>query len=163
VTVSLIWAQAANGVIGCDGQLPWHIPEDMAHFRQLTMGHTVVMGRRTWDSVPERFRPLPGRRNVVLSRAASYDAPGATVVTSLEAALEGDDEIWVAGGAQIYAAALPRADRLVVTDVDLDVAGDVHAPEIGPEWIEAGRDPETGWHESSTGVRFCIRRFGRRS
>jgi len=159
VSINLIWAQSANGVIGADGTLPWRIPEDLAHFRELTDGATVVMGRATWESLPPRFRPLPGRRNVVLSRDPSYDAPGAMVVTSLTDALAdtGDAVVWIGGGAAVYAAALPSADRLCVTDVDLVVDGDVPAPQIPADWVEVSRDPAQGWHTSSNGIRYCWR------
>jgi dihydrofolate reductase len=163
VSINLIWAQSANGVIGVDGQLPWRIPEDLAHFRELTDGGTVVMGRATWESLPPRFRPLPGRRNVVLSRDPSYDAAGATVVTSLRDALDGagDGEVWIGGGAAVYSAALEFADRLCITDVDLVVDGDVCAPNVPDDWAEVSRDPHTGWHTSSTGLRYCWRELSR--
>lgn len=158
MTVSLIWAQAGNGVIGNDGALPWRIPEDMARFRELTTGGTVVMGRATWESLPARFRPLPGRRNLVLSRDPAYDAPGATVVSSLEQAIdEAGGELWVAGGSAVYAAALRHADRLVLTDVDGDWPGDVFAPPLDDVWQEVTREPSTGWLTSSTGVRYRFR------
>ena len=165
MSINLIWAQSANGVIGADGTLPWRIPEDLAHFRELTDGATVVMGRATWESLPPRFRPLPGRRNVVLSRDSSYDAPGATVVTSLADALpEADDGVvWIGGGAAVYAAAMTRADRLCVTDVDLVVDGDVRAPQIPADWVEVSRDPAEGWHTSSTGIRYCWRELTRQA
>jgi len=165
VSVNLIWAQSANGVIGAGGTLPWRIPEDLAHFRELTHGHVVVMGRATWESLPPRFRPLPGRRNVVLSRNPSYDAPGATVVTSLPDAVEGADgaDVWVGGGAAVYAAAISRADRLCITDVDLVVDGDVLAPTIPADWVEVSRDPADGWHTSSTGIRYCWRELTRQA
>jgi len=165
VTVNLIWAQSANGVIGADGQLPWRIPEDLAHFRELTDGGTVVMGRATWESLPPRFRPLPGRRNVVLSRDPSYDAPGATVVTSLEDALADAEsgQMWVGGGAAVYAAALRHAARLCITDVDLVVDGDVLAPHVPDGWAETSRDPAEGWHTSSTGIRYRWRELTRQA
>jgi dihydrofolate reductase len=161
VTVSVIWAQSANGVIGRDGTLPWHLPEDMARFRALTTGATVVMGRATWESLPHRFRPLPDRRNVVVSRDPAYGADGATVVTSLEDAVRGEGEVWVIGGGQVYRAALPVADRLFVTDVDLEVDGDVRAPELDAGWREVSVDPADGWHTSSTGVRYRFRELRR--
>lgn len=155
--VTLIWAQSANGVIGRDGTLPWRLPEDLARFRELTTGATVVMGRATWESLPPRFRPLPERRNVVVSRNPAYDAPGATVVTSLDDALAGDGEVWVAGGAAIYSAALPAADRVLVTDVDVEVEGDVRAPDLDDGWREVSADPPAGWHTSRTGLRYRFR------
>src|ERR1700758_1539107 len=108
--VGLIWAQSASGVIGRAGDIPWRLPEDMSRFKNLTMGHTVVMGRRTWESLPARVRPLPGRRNVVLSRRTDFVADGADVLGSLEQAsaiFEAEPETWVIGGAQIYLLALP--------------------------------------------------------
>jgi dihydrofolate reductase len=160
VSIHLIWAQAANGVVGSDNTLPWRIPEDLARFRALTTGRTVVMGRRTWESLPPRFRPLPDRRNVVVTRDASYDAPGAEVVTSVEAALSLSEEIWIGGGAQIYSATIPLADALHVTDVDLEVEGDTFAPALGPEW----QTSDVGeWQTSSTGTRFRWRDLVRQS
>ena len=151
MTVALIWAQSRNGVVGYDNTLPWRIPEDLARFRELTTGGTVVMGRRTWESLPAKFRPLPGRRNVVVTRDASYDAPGADVVTSLADALGTSDDVWIGGGAEIYAATMAHADVLFVTDVDLDVEGDTFAPPVGAEW----REVYVGdWQVSRAGVRF---------
>ncbi|MDQ1695335.1 MAG: dihydrofolate reductase [Frankiaceae bacterium] len=161
MTISLIWAQSANGVIGADGALPWQIAEDLARFRQLTTGATVVMGRRTWESLPSRFRPLPGRRNIVLSRDPSYIADGAEVVSSLSEALSGGDEIWVIGGAAVYEAALAEADRLFITDVDVVVDGDVRAPMVGAQWVETDRDPRDGWHMSQTGLSYRWRALAR--
>jgi len=153
--IGLIWAQSRNGVIGRDGELPWHVPEDMARFRALTNGATVVMGRRTWESLPPKFRPLPGRRNVVLSRDPAYDAPGAEVGATLASALAvADGECWVIGGAAVYRDAMTHADRLAITDIDGDYGGDVYAPEIGVAWQGMAIDPPTGWHTSSTGLRF---------
>jgi len=133
LTVSLVAAVANGGVIGRDGTVPWHLPEDMAFFRELTTGHPVVMGRRTWDSLPDRFRPLPGRRNIVVTRNTSWEADGAERASSIEEALRlaGADEpvVYVIGGAEIYRAALPYADELVLTEVELDVTGDAFFPE----------------------------------
>lgn len=161
MVISLIWAQSANGAIGADGGLPWRVPEDMKRFRDLTMGGTVVMGRATWESLPARFRPLPGRRNVVVTRDSTYDAPGAEVVTSLDEAMTIDDDIWVGGGGQIYVAALGRADRICLTEIDADIDGDTFAPEIGADWIEVNRDPSSGWHQSTTGFRYRWRELRR--
>ena len=159
--LALIWAQSANGVIGTDGALPWHLPEDMAHFRALTTGATVVMGRRTWESLPPKFRPLPGRRNVVLSRQPSYDAPGAEIRADLTEAIAETGDVWVIGGAAVYAAALPLAGRLSITDVDGEFDGDVHAPPVGAEWHEVDVDPPAGWHTSTSGLRFRWRELRR--
>ena len=154
--IGLIWAQAANGVIGRDNAIPWHVPEDMKRFRELTAGAAVLMGRRTWESLPPRFRPLPGRRNLVLTRSTTWTAEGAETVPDLAAALVGD--LWVMGGADVYAAALPLADVLEVTEVDLDVAGDVYAPAIDTAWQVAS---DSGWQTSSAGPRFRWLRYTR--
>ena len=114
----MVWAQARGGVIGADGGLPWHLPEDLALFRRLTTGSTVVMGRRTWESLPERFRPLPGRLNVVLTSDRAWAADGAHAAGSVDEVLAEHAAFWVIGGGAVYAEFLPHADRLVVTDVD---------------------------------------------
>jgi len=161
--IGLIWAEAAGRVIGSDGTLPWHLPEDLQLFKKVTMGATVVMGRTTWESLPASVRPLPGRRNVVLSTDASYAAPGAEVCTSLDEALDAaDGDVWVIGGASVYAQALPRADRVVRTRVHLQVDGDAHAPELGPDWTLVARDPESGLHSSSSGIDYCVATLARR-
>jgi dihydrofolate reductase len=130
--LSLIAAVPRNGAIGKDNALAWHEPEDQKHFRRITMGSPVIMGRKTWDSLPARFRPLPGRRNVVITRNAEWQAPGAEAATSIEAALrllEGADKAFVIGGAHIYALAVPLADELVLTEIDADLPGDTFFPE----------------------------------
>jgi dihydrofolate reductase len=127
----LLAAVARNGVIGGDNDLLWRLPEDLRFLRDTTMGHPVIMGRRTWESLPERVRPLPGRRNIVISRDAGYVAPGAELVGSLDAALQlvhDAPHAFVLGGAQLYALALPRADRLLLTEIDHDFEGDAHFP-----------------------------------
>jgi dihydrofolate reductase len=150
-----VWAQDERGVIGRDGGLPWHLPEDLAHFRALTRGATVVMGRATWESLPERFRPLPGRRNVVLSRQAEYRAPGAQVRGSLADALaDAEGPVWVIGGAQVDAQAQPLGDRLVVTEVGVRADGDAVAPPLDPRWQRVAVDPPEGWHRSTTGLAY---------
>jgi dihydrofolate reductase len=166
MTLALVWAQTSDGVIGRDGGLPWHVPEDMAHFRALTSGHPVIMGRATWESLSPRFRPLPGRENVVLSRTPGYLAAGARVVTSMAAALElvAGREAWVIGGGAVYEAAVDHADRLEVTEVDDVVAGDTYAPVIDASWTLVAREPASGWHTSAVGgarYRFCSYRRGR--
>jgi dihydrofolate reductase len=149
MTLSLIWAQAHDRVIGFEGGMPWHVPEDLAHFKELTLGDTVVMGRKTWDALDPRFKPLPGRRNVVVTRDPEWSSPGAEVVHSLDDALSGDT--WVIGGAELFAATIDRADRLEVTELDLDVEGDTFAPPIGSGWRIASAGE---WQESRTGIRF---------
>jgi dihydrofolate reductase len=151
-TVGLIWAQSTSGVIGRDGGIPWRLPEDQARFKELTMAHTVVMGRLTWESLPAKVRPLPGRRNVVVTRQADYMADGAEVVTTLENALSGD-ETWVIGGEQVYMLALPIATRCEVTEVEVDVPRDDRdavAPVLDESWL--GTEGE--WLTSSSGLRY---------
>lgn len=141
--IRLIWAQSRNRVIGRDGGLPWHLPQDLAHFKQLTRGCPVIMGRKTWDSLPPRFRPLPERQNIVVTRNPDWQANGATVVTGLEQALlacSRSDVAWVIGGAQVYAQALPLASLAVVTHIDVDFEGDAFAPVLGPGWREVARE-----------------------
>ena len=141
--IGLIWAQARGGVIGKDGVMPWHLPEDLAHFKRTTLNHPVIMGRKTWDSIPARFRPLPGRRNIVVTRQANLNQTGLEPAPNLREALqlcENSEQVWIIGGAQIYAQALPLADELVVTEIDADIEGDAFAPPIGPEWQEVARE-----------------------
>ena len=129
--LTLIAAVARNGVIGSDNRLLWHLPEDMRFFKETTLGHAVVMGRKTWQSLPPRFRPLPGRRNLVVTRNAAFEADGAECVASLDAALQrlqDEHEVFVIGGAELYALALPHADRLLLTELERDFDGDAHFP-----------------------------------
>ena len=158
-SLGLIWAQSSSGVIGRDGDIPWVLPEDLAHFKDVTLGHTVVMGRKTWDSLPDGFRPLPGRRNVVVSRQPGLRLPGAEVIGSLDSALT-DSDAWVIGGAQIYALALPFAARCVVTEVDIDLPradGDALAPVLDHTWrAESGE-----WQISRTGLRYRFHHYRR--
>ncbi|HEY5335689.1 MAG TPA: dihydrofolate reductase [Mycobacteriales bacterium] len=144
---ALVWAQSADGVIGRDGALPWRIPEDLRLFRALTTGGTVVMGRRTWDSFPTQFRPLPGRRNIVLS---SQDVAGAEVIHDLTAV---PADCWVIGGARVYAATLPTADLLVTTYVDGRYDGDTWAPSVGEDWRPVTDHP---WWTSSAGPSYTV-------
>jgi dihydrofolate reductase len=156
----MVWAQAHDGVIGADGGLPWHLPEDLALFRRLTMGATVVMGRRTWESLPDRFRPLPGRTNVVLTSDRNWSADGARTAASVEQVLDEHGSFWVIGGGGVYAAFLPHADRLVVTEVDAVVAGDTWAPPLDDGWVRTSRTPAEGWSVSSTaGLRFAVSEY----
>ncbi|ABM58903.1 dihydrofolate reductase [Verminephrobacter eiseniae] len=156
----LIYARAANGVIGKDGRLPWHLPQDMAHFRQLTQGCSVIMGRKTWDSLPARFRPLPGRSNIVVTRQSDWHADGARRAASLEQALalcDARQTAWVIGGAQLYAQALPLADCVEVTEINQDFDGDAHAPTLGAEWVEIRRSRQPDQH----GLAFSFVRYAR--
>jgi dihydrofolate reductase len=149
--LNLIWAQSTSGVIGRGNGIPWRLPEDMARFKQLTMDHTVIMGRLTWESLPAKFRPLPGRRNVVVTRQAGYMADGAEVVTSIEdAPLE---DAWVIGGSQIYGLAMPLATRCEITEVDIDLRredDDALAPVLNEAWVGTEGD----WQDSSSGLRY---------
>jgi dihydrofolate reductase len=147
--IVIVAAVAKNRVIGKDNRLLWNIPEDMAHFKALTAGHTVVMGRKTWESLPPRFRPLPGRRNIVISRQKDYAAPGAEVADSLENALKlasTATTVFVIGGGQIYRQAMPLADRLEITEVDLEPEGDAWFPGIAAvDWEEAATTSGAGF------------------
>ena len=157
MSISLIWAQARARVIGAGGQLPWHLPEDLKLFRELTTGSTVVMGRRTWESLPERFRPLPGRTNVVLTTDPLWWAEGARPAYSVGQVLNQYPDCWVIGGGTVYAEFLPHAERAVVTDVDLTVEGDTRAPVLGTGWRLVSRTPAEGWETSpSTGLRYAV-------
>jgi dihydrofolate reductase len=152
MTVRMIWAEARDRVIGADGGIPWRIPGEQALFKQRTMGSTVVMGRATWDSLPVRRRPLPGRRNVVLTRDPAWAAEGAETVHSVAEVLRRYGDVWVMGGAGVYAAFLPHADLVVRTEVDLEVAGDVHAPALGDDWTaEPG-----AWQLAESGPRYRV-------
>lgn len=153
--IHMIFARAANGVIGKDGVMPWHLPEDLAHFKRHTLGWPVIMGRKTWDSLPPRFRPLPGRKNIVITRQADWSAQGATAASSLDAALAscaGAEEAWVIGGAQIYRQAEPLAERIEMTHIEQNFEGDAYAPTIGPVWRETARED----HVSASGLKFSF-------
>ncbi|HET6531633.1 MAG TPA: dihydrofolate reductase [Actinoplanes sp.] len=151
MTVHLIWAEARHRVIGAHGGIPWHVPGEQALFKQRTIGTTVVMGRATWDSLPRR--PLPGRRNVVLTRDPAWRADGAERAGSVEEVLERYDDVWVIGGAAVYAAFLRYADHVVRTEIDLEVVGDTFAPELGSEWRAA---TETAWRTAANGVKYRV-------
>ncbi|HEU0206364.1 MAG TPA: dihydrofolate reductase [Pseudolysinimonas sp.] len=155
MSISLIWAQASNGVIGADGTMPWRLPEDLAHFRRLTTGSTVIMGRRTWESFPDRFRPLPDRRNVVLTRDPSWSASGAEVVHSIDDALALDASPWIIGGSQLFATTIDRASRLEVTEIDLAPEGDTYAPAIDfSVWKLTPLTADAPWLTAANGLRY---------
>jgi dihydrofolate reductase len=134
--IAIVVAHASNGVIGRDGALHWHLPADLRHFKELTSGHTVVMGRRTFESLPDRFRPLPNRRNLVLSTDPGYVARGAEVFTSFESALDGcDGDCYVIGGEATYRQALPLSDRVYATQLEAEHDGDARFPDLPEaEW-----------------------------
>lgn len=149
--IYLVAAVASNGIIGRNGQLPWHLPEDLKHFKRLTMGQAVIMGRRTWESLG---RALPGRENIVVTRQAGYEAPGAAVARSLEAALAlctGDSVAFVIGGEQLFAESLPIAAGLVLTEIQRDYEGDTRFPDYDrSRWRESQRER----HTAADGTRF---------
>ncbi|CAM5469063.1 dihydrofolate reductase [Streptomyces spiroverticillatus] len=162
--IGLIWAQTTAGVIGAGNAIPWRLPEDMAHFKATTLGHPVVMGRKTWDSLPPRFRPLTGRHNVVVTRDPQWSADGAeragSVTEALELAAKASEtgEVWVIGGGEIYRAALDHATVLAVTEVDSPVEGDTYAPVPDGTWQVA---TDGDWQTSTSGLRYRIRRYAR--
>lgn len=147
--LALIAAVARNGAIGKDKGLIWHEPEDLKHFRRVTMGCPVIMGRKTWDSLPARFRPLPGRRNLVVTRNDQWHADGAERVAALDdalARLAGVEKAFVIGGAEVYALALPLADELVLTEIDAELDGDVFFPAWDrSRFTGVSRDPRDGY------------------
>lgn len=142
--ITLIAAVAKNGCIGANGELPWHYPEDMKRFKELTMNNVVLMGRKTWESIPEKFRPLPNRKNIVITRQPEYEAPGGVEVhRTIEAALahHADENVFVIGGAEIYRQTIDLADRLEITQIHKEYPGDTFFPTINPAlWEEVKRD-----------------------
>ena len=158
----LIYARARNGVIGRDGRMPWHLPEDLAHFKRATLGSPVIMGRKTWESLPPVFRPLPGRRNIVVTRQGDWQASGAEVAHSLEQAralCQDAERVWIMGGADIYRQALPLAQQVVVTEIGADFSGDAFAPELDNTWQPLHTSPQ---HTSSTGLPHRFVTYGRK-
>ena len=162
MNLHLIFARSTNGVIGYNNTLPWHLPEDLAHFKRTTLGCPVIMGRKTWDSIPTRFRPLPGRLNIVLTRQRNWQAEGAQRAESIAQAISqcppGSDA-WVIGGAEIYALALPLATSAVVTEIEAAYEGDAFAPVFGPQWNEITRERQV----SVNGLGFSFVTYGRGS
>ncbi len=141
MSLTIIVARASNGVIGRGNALPWRLPEDLAHFKRTTLGHPIIMGRRTWDSIG---KPLPGRRNIVVTRNAHWQSQGVERASSLDEALAlcvEDSNAFVIGGAQLFVDALPRADRAIVTEIGRDIAGDTFFPALdASDWIETARE-----------------------
>ncbi|MBK6626271.1 MAG: dihydrofolate reductase [Flavobacteriales bacterium] len=151
--VSAIAAVSANGVIGRDGDLPWHLPDDMAFFQRTTRGHCVITGRLNWESIPVRYRPLKHRTNIVVTRNPAYNAPGAVVVDSLEAALDharalGEPEAFIIGGGQLYREALAKelVHRIYLTRVHAEIEGDTHFPMLDAGWREVWREEHPADH-----------------
>ena len=149
--IYLVAAVAANGIIGKDGKLPWHLPEDLKHFKRVTLGHPVIMGRKTWESLKG---PLPGRENIVITRQTGYDAPGAALARSLEAALAlcaGEPVAFVIGGEEVFRDALPVAAGLILTEIKQDFPGDSRFPDYDrSKWKETQREA----HTAESGMRF---------
>lgn len=145
MTISLIAALAQNRVIGKNNDLPWHLPDDMKYFMQTTKTHHVIMGRKNYDSIPEKFRPLPNRTNIVVTRQKNFEAPGCLVVNSIEEALSiarnnNEDEVFIIGGSEIYAQGLAFATRLYLTEIQSDIEGDTYFPSFAKsEWKEVSR------------------------
>ena len=153
--ILMIFARSANGVIGKNNAMPWHLPEDLAHFKKLTLGCPVIMGRKTWDSIPPKFRPLPGRTNIVVTRQSDWQPEGANTAGSLQAALaqcHAASDVWIIGGAQIYAQAEPLASQIEMTLIDKDFDGDAFAPTLGNQWQAIHKED----HVSSTGLKFSF-------
>jgi dihydrofolate reductase len=164
--LGLVWAQSSTGVLGRDGGMPWNLPEDMLHFSRLTTGHPVIMGRKTWESFPDKYRPLPGRTNIVITRQEGWGetpgAEGAIAVRSLDDALlesqfaPGHETVWIIGGGDIFTQSLDLADVAVVTTIDTAEEGDTFAPELGYDWTAGASLPSDGWLTAENGTRYRI-------
>lgn len=138
--ISLIVAKARNGIIGSNNDLPWYLPADLRHFKEVTMGHTVVMGRKTFESIISRLgKPLPGRKNVVITRDESFNYPGVTIIHDV-ADISTLGDCFVIGGAEIYRQTIDMADRLYITEVNADIEGDTFFPDINSSWKEISRE-----------------------
>ena len=168
--IGLIWAQARGGVIGASGSMPWHLPEDLKHFSRTTKGSPVVMGRRTWESFPPKYRPLPGRTNIVITRDDAFAAEGAVRARDLPDAMRlaraafasaPAPAIWVIGGGAVYREAIAQADLLVATEIDLEVEGDTLAPAIPSNFFLEAAEPAEGWYEGADGLRYRILTYRR--
>jgi dihydrofolate reductase len=169
--IGLVWAQTASGVIGLAGDMPWHLPEDLRHFNKVTSGHPVIMGRKTWMSFPEKYRPLPNRTNIVITRQESWggtpEAEGAVVVKSLDDALlesqfaPGRETVWILGGGEIFQQSTELANIAVVTTIDIEADGDTHAPELDAAWVPEGSVPGEGWLTAANGTRYRFTKWNR--
>ena len=155
MNINMIFARSANGVIGKNNAMPWHLPEDLAHFKKLTLGCPIIMGRKTWYSIPLKFRPLPGRTNIVVTRQTDWQPEGANTAGSLQTALaqcHAASDVWIIGGAQIYAQAEPLSSRIEMTLIDKDFDGDAFAPTLSSQWKAIHKED----HVSSTGLNFSF-------
>jgi dihydrofolate reductase len=170
--IGLIWAQTTSGVIGKDGDMPWHLPEDLKHFTKVTSGHPVIMGRKTWLSFPEKYRPLPNRTNIVITRQDGWgetpEAEGAVVVKSMDDALlesqfaPGFETVWILGGGEIFEQSTDLANVAVVTTIDVEADGDTHAPELDGAWEPGPSVPDEGWLTAANGTRYRFTKWNRR-
>lgn len=156
--VGLVWAQNTDRAIGVDGGIPWHLPEDLKHFSEVTLNSTVIMGKATWFSLPEKFRPLPKRKNLVLSSNPDFIADGADTFTSIEDAIDSVETewAWIIGGQRLYETSMVFADKLEITQVDLpDVEADTFAPIVPPSFQDMTvRPDEHNWFTSTNGTRY---------
>jgi dihydrofolate reductase len=169
--IGLVWAQTPAGVIGKDGDMPWNLPEDLKHFTKVTTGHPVIMGRKTWLSFPAKYRPLPNRTNIVITRqenwGSSPEAEGAVVVKSLDDALlesqfaPGCEAVWILGGGEIFKESTGLANVAVVTTIDVDADGDTYAPELGDGWVAGASVPADGWFTGANGTRYRFTKWNR--
>lgn len=173
--IGMVWAQSLDGVIGLDGAMPWHVPEDLQHFKHVTLNHVLVMGRRTWESFPASVRPLPQRVSVVVSGKFANDPSqdpkladdDVHVVSDLQSGLELADQlktspmIWVVGGGSIYDQAKDVAAVVERSVFNISVDGDTYAPELDDSWQLVSQEPVDGWHTSSTGVQYRFERWER--
>lgn len=162
--ITAIWAQGKDGVIGLNGTIPWMIPQDLAFFKEQTLGGAVIMGRKTWESIPEKFRPLTGRVNIVMSHRTDFVAPGALVVGSTTRAMDlakHNPNVFIAGGDLIYRQLLWHCNYAIVTEVDYAVKGDAYAPTLPEDtWF---CDKETYWSDNPTGLKWRHKFYARRS
>lgn len=156
MSINLIWAQTNNRVIGKENTIPWQLPEDMAHFKTQTLAKTVLMGANTWRSLPERFRPLPGRKNIVISRKSAAEYPGATVYNDLKIALDNhkNEELWIIGGGRIYADTIQLATKLVITQININIHGDTLAPEIDQKIWQLDKAESSPWLTAKNGLQY---------
>lgn len=164
IALGLIWAQDKRTAIGGDGTVPWSVPENLARIERVTDGHPVIMGRRTWDSLPASFRPLQGRTNLVISRSDDFEAPGACVVRSLDDALEsigaaGAENAWIIGGGQILSEAAGQASVAIVAEIDHSYNGNIYAPGLGSEWALISTEPGGQWSASTGRVAYQTRTY----
>jgi dihydrofolate reductase len=162
MTISMIAALTRNRLIGVNNGLPWHLPDDMKYFMQTTKGHHVIMGRKNYDSIPEKFRPLPNRTNIVVSRQANLQLPQCEVVHSLKEGLDlarnaDESETFIIGGSAIYQLGMPVADRLYLTEIQAELSGDTYFPEFDKkQWSEVSRTPHASDARHAYGFEFVI-------